>query len=58
MAQNRDTVLLMTSKTAQIEEIQQRYIDALENRISLLESQTRNVQQVIKKDGLKLKLAD
>jgi hypothetical protein len=46
MAQNRDAVLLMTGKTSLIEETQQRYIDALEKRISFLESQARNAKQV------------
>jgi hypothetical protein len=46
MAQNRDAVLLMTGKTSLIEETQQRYIDALEKRISCLESRARNSKQV------------
>jgi hypothetical protein len=46
MAQNRDAVLLMTGKTSLIEETQQRYIDALEKRISCLESQARYAKQV------------
>ena len=46
MAHDMNAVLLMTGKTSLIEETQQRYIDALEKRISFLESQTRNGEKV------------
>ncbi|KAH7128015.1 hypothetical protein B0J13DRAFT_143063 [Dactylonectria estremocensis] len=41
-----DSVLLMTSKTSLIEKAQQRYIDALEKRITALEQQADNTKQI------------